>query len=183
MRRAALAFALCLAAAPVLGQPSSPHPGALRFTLFGSSYGSGYSSNDGFFGDGALGAALEYRFSPRLGVELSLSGARHVVGFVRANQFFEESVTTYPLDFMGQYYFSTGGPWKPYLGLGVHYVDAPRSPVGPLEDRLSPQFSAGVEYLIGSRLSLTLDAKRLLRDRYLPYDPELKASVGFGWRF
>jgi outer membrane protein W len=182
MRRAALAFALCLAAAPLLGQ-TPPGPGALRFTLFGSSYGGGYSSNDGFFGDGALGMALEYRFSPQLGVELSASRARHVVGFVRGSQFFEESTSTYPLDLMGQYHFSTDGPWKPYLGLGVHYVDAPRSAVGPLEDRVSPQFNAGVEYLIGSRLSLTLDAKRLLRDDYLPYDPELKASVGFGWRF
>ena len=183
MRRASLALVFCLAAAPVLGQASSPSPGPLRFTLFGSSYGVGYSSRDGAFGDGALGVALEYRWHARLGLELSVSGSRHEVGFVRDNRFFEESVTTHPIDLMGQYYFSTDGPWKPYLGLGVHYVEGPRSSVTGLEDHLSPQFNAGVEYLIGSRLSLTLDAKRRLDGDYVAYDPVLKASLGFGWRF
>jgi outer membrane protein W len=169
-------------AAPSLAQPSPP-PGPLRLTLFGSVSGFGYSSRDGVFADGGFGLALEYRWRPRLGLELSLAGWRHELLVSHGGELVTDEVRTYPVNLVGQYHFTTDGPWKPYLGVGARYVRGPRSVIGELEDHLSPQIAAGVEYQTRDHMSLTFDARRLLRDDDVRYDPYFQASLGLGWRF
>lgn len=92
------------------------------------------------------------------------------------------ALTTYPVDLLARYHFATRSSWKPFVGAGAHFLPGPDSPEGSLRSRLALQASVGLDYTITQKLTLRIDARRLL-GRDIAYDPALKAFVGMGWRF
>lgn len=191
MRRTLLAACLLVSAPSFAQQPTGQSP--FRLTLFASGHAIGYGGggmsegrDDKGWGGGGLGLALEYRWRQQWAVELSVAAERNDTTFVRRiggrEEYFQRSLTAYPVDLVGQYHFATKGHWEPFVGLGAHYNPAIDSPVGRLDHRFAGQFGVGLGYLLTPRLSLTVDAKRLF-SRGVEYDPALKASLGLGWRF
>ncbi|HWS72575.1 MAG TPA: hypothetical protein VN605_10700, partial [Thermoanaerobaculia bacterium] len=93
--------------------------------------------------------------------------------------------------------------WTPFLGTGVRYVQAPNVPstfqvfvppvgTGPgtlvvsgprYGTRTSAEVAAGVALRITSKVSLDLEARRLLRSDGVAYDPVNRGVIGVSWRF
>jgi hypothetical protein len=115
-----------------------------------------------------------------------------------------ENVRTYPIELLGKYHFLNESRWTPFLGAGVRYVQAPDVPsqfqfVTPppsgigvptlftggarYGNRTSAEVAGGVALRITPKLSLDLEARRLLRSDGVAYDPVNRGVIGVSWRF
>ncbi|MEA2236189.1 MAG: OmpW family [Thermoanaerobaculia bacterium] len=192
MRKAIMTFvALALAAVPSFAQKPRYSNSVSVFVsdLSFTSNASGSSFDSDF------GAALEHMFSDRFSAELSVTSQRidryattYTVGGLPAT--ITSSDRVYPIDAGVSYHFFTQSRWKPYLGVGAHYVsDSVRgtSPVGNYRfSRRSTdaEVSGGVTYQFNPRLGLRLDAKQILGGSGdFGANAKLKGSVGLSLRF
>jgi outer membrane protein W len=167
------------------------HKGNVRLSLFGTNFTYTESDLTGSNFYGGFGLALEYRFSDRWSGEIAAS--RETAGFTTIGVpgpdgvFLAErrSIIERPIDAVVQYHFFTRSAWKPFVGLGLRHVESPDAyvPFSESTSRTSAQMVGGVYYNITPRLSLRLDAKRLLRTDDAFYDDDTKAAIGFGWKF
>jgi outer membrane protein W len=136
--------------------------------------------------DSSYGLALSKFVTPRVSLELSASsqdwweyepGPYHFgVPIVRIRH------TVYPISFDSQYHFANDSRWKPYLGLGVRYVNATAHYYN-LGARYSPEINGGVSFMITPHVALRFDGKQELRTRGPAYDPPTRGSVGVAWHF
>jgi outer membrane protein W len=147
-----------------------------------------FLTNPGFQGneflDAGVGVALEHHFTPRWSVELE--AAREVHDYQRS--IFNPTViefNTYPIDVFGRYSFqSTHEAWRPFLGIGARYINAPDEPEGADYDtQMSPEIGAGIEWKATDSLSLVFDAKAITRTDAPHWDELLKIQASIGWRF
>jgi outer membrane protein W len=165
--------------------------GTFRVFAFGSNFGYTESDLSGSNWHGGYGLGLEYRLSDRWSAELSVAreeSATWTFGTIGPDgQLVQQrfSIVSHPVDVVGQYHFSTGSAWKPFVGLGARYVDSsgPGFPYSVEESRISPQITGGFYYHFTPRLGLRVDVKRLLRNDSTFFDDTRKVSVGLGWKF
>ena len=165
--------------------------GTFRIFGFGSNLGFSESNSTGTNFHGGYGLGFEYQVSARWSTELSLAReATPFYGFASLGpdgvlQPQRIRVTSYPVDIVGQYHFFTDTAWKPFVGIGLRYVNVDKDGYPyPVEDsRFSPQISAGFYYNFTPHFGLRLDAKRLLRNDSAFYDDTHKVSLGLGWKF
>ena len=138
------------------------------------------------------GAAFNQTLTPRFSVQIALAVEEPTVcvgGSFLTTPCTQLKLRTYPVDLTGRYHFLNETRWKPYVGLGMRYAQAPhltpksRTAIGHgYPNHLDPQVVGGVELLINPSFGVTVDAKQLLANSEA-YDPRLKASVGLSWRF
>jgi opacity protein-like surface antigen len=154
-----------------------------------------YSSNLGVTWNESYGTAVDTNWgiavqkfvAPHVSMELAVvsqgwyeyePGPYHFgVPIVRYRQ------RSYPVSLDGQYHFFNGSRWKPYLGVGLRYVD-PNARLRDIGARISPEVNGGVSFMFTPRFSLRFDGKQELRSPDGPaYDPPSRVSVGLGWHF
>jgi len=166
--------------------------GSFRIFAFGSNFGYTESDISGSNWNGGYGLGLEYQLSERWSTELSVSREQtptFTVGVLKPDGTFSTTntnVEAHPVDVVGQYHFFTDSAWKPFVGIGLRYVDSSRNQYLPYaydETRLSPQITAGFYYHFTRHFGLRVDGKRLLRNDSSFYDDARKVSVGLGWKF
>ncbi len=163
-------------------------PGTRQLSFFlsdiGYEGGSGVSSHH----TGGGGLALSYWQTGNLSYELSVSREQYQThallydgnGVVIGRLGGLEHTT--PIDFDVRYHFNTEGRWQPYIGIGAHYLHAPRSLV--VDNRFGPEAAAGVFFRISPRLRLQLGARQLLSSNAQPsWDPGFRPIIGLSWKF
>lgn len=192
-RFAVVTLLLLAMAVPVVAQEKTenPRPGSMRLSVFGTNFGYTESDLSGSNWHGGFGLSLEYRLRERWSTELAISREEAPAGY-----FFDITpgvpvsprrldVVSYPVDLTANYHFLTRSAWKPFVGAGLRYTNAPEvSPYGELEGaRLSPQLVGGVHYNLTRHVALRLDVKRLLRNdsAYFEDDRKVGVGVGFSW--
>jgi outer membrane protein W len=134
---------------------------------------------------GGLVFGLNYWLTPRWSTQLDVTAER--TGYpelIAPDAIRRVRTTTYPVDLIAQYHIPTGqSRWKPYVGLGAHYVGVPGGAMERSYDDLTGQVNAGTYLMISPRLGLRLDAKVLLRGVDAPWDDTFRPSAGLSWRF
>lgn len=140
---------------------------------------------------GGVGVAYNAFFTPRFSTQLSVAAEqRHTYSYVVdvggfINIVAPRDVRTYPIDLVARYNWVNETRWKPYLGIGAHYVAAPKINLDPgfnYRNRFGPEVVGGVEFLVKPTFGITLDG-RAITGKHETYDPVGKASLGVSWRF
>ena len=85
---------------------------------------------------------------------------------------------TNPIDFIAAWHFTNDSHWKPYLGLGLHYLRA-----DGLDSRSGAEVTGGVAYQFSPRFFVRANASVLLQRNNPAYDQRSRSWIGFGWRF
>jgi outer membrane protein W len=165
--------------------------GHARLSVFSS--GLGYTESDaaGSHWQGGVGVAVEYALTDRWSGEVAVAREDLGVGYFGVinpdGSLTPQQVSyrSYPVDAVAQYHFFTQSAWKPFLGVGLRYVNAPDTgfPYQFESGRTSAQVIGGVYYNFTKHLALRLDARQLLRNDDTYYDRGNKLSVGFAWKF
>jgi hypothetical protein len=154
--------------------------------VFVSNPSGGWSEGGGSSYEGAIGLALQHKFTPRWSGELAVSRQRDHSGFTRFDpngNIIEQrtyDIDSTPIDLGGQYHFLNNTNWKPYLGLGARYNSAS----GPLFDRgnnLLYGATGGVVWQLRPAFGIRFDAKVLLGDTGRL--DRVNGSVGVTWGF
>jgi outer membrane protein W len=199
-RRTTWVFALLLLSAMPL---AAQDKGDLEVSVLATNVGGGYSEGGGSDFKGGVGLGLSYWFSPRWSAELQASTQRTEFGGSLIETHFPDGTilvrrdeirgSAYPIDLLARYHFLNTTRWKPYVGLGAHYVERPdfRSEAGlpffgraDLEaNEVSAQVNGGTLFMITPRLGLRLDARYLMRGDNPIWDENFKASAGLSFRF
>lgn len=136
--------------------------------------------------DGAngLGIELAHRVGTDFSVQLAVASEQHQA----SNLVFESTnrkVRTYPVDLAFRYHWRNETRWKPYLGLGARYVNAPYKSgesVYGNGNRMHAEIVGGVELLVRPAFGIVLDGRQLFGNAQ-SFDPSSKASLGVSWRF
>ncbi len=93
----------------------------------------------------------------------------------------EYSYTAYPFDLLAQFHFATGeSRWKPYVGAGVRYTDAPSAVV---ERGFSPVINGGVMFNVNPRVGVVFDVRAMYYRNGNITDFSGKPALGVSWRF
>jgi outer membrane protein W len=147
--------------------------------------GIGYMSrptDDGSELHGGVGLALSYRWGLRFGAEVSVTSQRYrgeAIGILAdSGRLIRDHVRSEPVDLVAQYHFATRNRWKPYAGLGVHFLNARDA-----DSLLSPQVNGGVFFSLTPNVALRLDARYVIGNRTAFHDPAVKPSFGMALRF
>jgi outer membrane protein W len=137
----------------------------------------------------SYGISYERMFAPRWSVQAAVAVERHhsygyVVEDNGAIAMVEpERLRTVPIDLTAGYHWPNDTRWKPFLGIGAHYVAAPDAdPRFRYRNHLHPAINGGTLFMLTHNLGLMLDGRIYLGD-HEPYDDNLKTSIGLSWRF
>ena len=135
------------------------------------------------------GISYEQMFAPRWSVQAAVAVERHhsygyVVEDNGAIAMVEpERLRTVPIDLTARYHWPNDTRWKPFLGIGAHYVAAPDAdPRFHYRNHLQTAFNGGTLFMLTHNLGLMLDG-RIYLGGHEPYDDNLKTSIGLSWRF
>jgi outer membrane protein W len=180
MKRLLLVLVVVALAAPLSAQQKTE-----GFVFFDSPNYWG-TDTQGSHVDSGYGVALRYFNTPEFSTELSVAKHDQRVTVYDFSNLAAPVITTYharimPIDLVTSYHFRTEGRWKPYVGLGLHYLsvsDAPR-----LDSRLGLQITGGVAFNVTPHFFVRADAKRVFVNNTQPYEPDVRALLGVGWRF
>ena len=180
-RFAVAALVVMSVAVPTFAQQK----GDSSFSVMATNIGVVRSDQIGTEVSGGLVFGLNYWFAPRWSAQLDVAAERRgYPELIAPDAIRRVRTTTYPVDVLAQYHIPTGqSRWKPYVGLGAHYVGVPRGVMERSYDELSAQVNAGTYFMISPRLGVRLDAKVLLRGVDAPWDDTFKPSAGLSWRF
>jgi outer membrane protein W len=136
-----------------------------------------------------IGLAFSRTFTPRISGELAIASESHrtypyIVGpngsIVPVAP---RGFRSYPIDATVRYHFANETRWKPFVGIGAHYIGAPR--VGSefrYQNHFGPEIVGGTVFQIGRSIGIVLDAKVYVGDRE-QYDTPFRPSIGLNWRF
>ena len=146
--------------------------------VFVANPGFAYSEPGGTSWNAAFGVALQRMFTPHLSGEVTVARDQHTSrvnafdsnGNLLESQRFTNVFT--PVDLTARYHFFTDGPWKPYAGLGVRYV----------QSRAFPDVTGGVVWQFRPSLGLRFDAKVLVGHQPR-FSDSINAGAGLAWRF
>ena len=185
MKRLVL-FAVAVFAVPCFAQQQAAQNGFQIFT-YASNISIVSSSRYGTTVDSSYGIGLSKFVTPHVSLELSATSQdwweyepgpyQFGVPYTRIRR------TVYPISLDGQYHFFNDSRWKPYLGLGVRYVN-PTARFYNVGARYSPEINGGVSFFMTPHVSLRFDGKYETRSASGPaYDPPARGSVGIGWHF
>jgi outer membrane protein W len=164
MKRFVLVLAIVALAAPLAAQEKK------EVFAFFDSPGGGWSENAGTTFSTGYGVALRYFATPNLSTELSVAQRSVTIDAVRSR--------TNPIDLIAAWHFPNDSHWKPYLGLGLHYLRA-----DGLDSRSGGEVTGGVAYQFSPRFFVRADANVLLQRHNPAYDQRSRSWIGFGWRF
>src|SRR6266571_4614020 len=116
---------------------------------------------------------------PRISTELSI--AQQEVTAIPTSSADPVRLRTNPIDLIAAWHFTNDSRWKPYVGLGLHYLYTGEGGRG-LDSRTAGEVSGGVAYRFTSRFFVRADASVLLQ-HHPSYDQRNRSWIGFGWRF
>ena len=138
-----------------------------------------------------FGIELERMFAQRLSIDAAVAYERHVsYPYVIDESGFVDVVPrahlhTVPIDVTARYHWLNETRWKPYLGVGAHYVAAPHIHLDPgfgYQDHIDGEVDGGVVFLLKPALGVMLNGRVMAGDRE-SYDANFKVSAGVSWRF
>jgi outer membrane protein W len=159
------------------------------FSVFVTDFGLTYSSASGTNYSSGIGFAFDRMFTPRLSGEFAISTEQHrTYPYIVAPDGSIRQVTpvgfrTYPIDLALRYHFLNDSRWKPYLGVGAHYIGAPHVGSGfRYQNHIGPEIVGGTVLQLGRSFGFVLDGKVYLGDRE-SYVPPFSPSFGLNWRF
>lgn len=183
MRRILVLTVLCLVT-PVLA--SAQQKQALSVFLTDVTSSTNEQSYDRW---GRFGVSFERMFAERLSLQAAASYERHrsypyvVEDDGSITEVGSQRLTVYPIDVTARYHWLNDTRWKPYLGLGAHYVAAPN-----VDRRFRYQnhwdglIDGGVTFLITPQIGVFVEGRQLVGDRE-SYDPLFRVLAGLSWRF
>jgi outer membrane protein W len=127
---------------------------------------------------GGLGVSLNYFWTRRFSTELSVADEAHPVW----NGEFRARVRTTPIDATAQYHFFTSSRWQPFLGGGLHYINAAAGIGGARESFIA---IGGVRYQLTRSFGLDLAGRGRFANGQIDraWDPAFKITAGVSWRF
>ena len=148
------------------------------------------ASNDRSFDRwGRFGVGFERMFAERLSLQAAVSYERHrsypyvVEDDGSITQIGSQRLTVYPIDVTARYHWLNETRWKPYLGIGAHYVAAPDVDRRfRYQNHFAGVVNGGVTFLVTPRLGILLEGRQLVGDRE-SYDPIFRVLAGLSWRF
>jgi outer membrane protein W len=184
MKRLVL-FAVVVFAVPLFAQQQPQKD--FQIFAYASDVGITYSETYGTAVDSNFGLAVSKFVSPRWSMELAVSTQgwwEYAPGPVHfGDPIVRIKHQSYPVSLDGQYHFFNDSRWKPYLGVGVRYVD-PNAEFRDLGARISPEINGGVSFMMTPNLSLRFDGRVAVRSNHAPgYDPVTRGAIGIGWHF
>jgi outer membrane protein W len=146
--------------------------------VFVSDFGVTSGSASGTDVSGGLGVSLNYFWTPRFSTELSIANEGHSVW----NGEFRAHVRTTPIDATAQYHFFNSSRWQPFLGGGLHYVNAPAG-IGSVRESFVAV--GGVRYQLTRSFGIDVAGRGLFANNQVnrAWDPAFKATAGVSWRF
>jgi len=138
---------------------------------------------------GGVGVSYERMFAPRWSVQAAVAVEHHhsynyVVEDNGAITLVpRERLKTMPIDLTVRYHWLNETRWKPYLGLGAHYVAAPDAdPRFRYRNHLEAAINGGTLFMLTHDLGLMLDG-RIYLGSHESYDQSPRTSIGLSWRF
>ncbi len=155
--------------------------------VFVSNPSGGWSEGGGSSYAGAVGLALQHKFTPRWSGELAVSRQRDHSGFTRFDpngNIIEQrtyDVDSTPIDLGAQYHFLNTTNWKPYVGFGARYHTSTRELLLDRGDQLLYGATGGVVWQLRPAFGIRFDGKVLLGDT--GQLDRVNASVGVTWGF
>jgi len=181
MKRLMFALVIVALAVPLAAQEKT------EFFGFFDNPGFRYSSVEGNSASSGYGASLRYFMTPRFSAELSI--ARHdrdVVAYDVSNPgapvlLADYRVKAVPIDLISSYHFATDNRWKPYLGLGLHYLSVSGAP--DAHSKLGLQLAGGVAFNVSQHFFLRADGRLLPNHNTQRYEDQSRLLLGLGWRF
>lgn len=144
------------------------------------------SESSGTNWGGAIGVAYQRRFASVWGLEVAVARDTHhssYASFDRDGNVVASGSsrwTSTPVDLAALYHFPNQSSWKPYLGVDVRYVDAPRNAVE--NTRFVYGIEGGVVWQFGRTVGVRFDGKVLAGDSPVWVDT-FNAGIGLSWRF
>ena len=94
-----------------------------------------------------------------------------------------QRLQTVPIDLTARYNWQNETHWKPYLGVGAHYLAAPNADSRfRYQNHIEGEINGGTILMLTPRFGLMLDGRVFVGD-HEPYDQPFKVSFGAGWRF
>ena len=164
MKRLLLVVVVVALAAPLAAQEKK------EVFAFVDNPGGGWTETKGYTFNTGYGAALRVFVSPKFSAELSVAE--------RSVKTSDADVRTNPIDLIAAYHFTNDSNWKPYLGLGLHYLR-----VSSLDSRSGAEVRGGVAYQFSPRFFLRLDETLLLKRDNPTFDQRSRSLIGVSWRF
>ena len=154
--RYALTLAVLLGAAPLFGAEN-------QFSIFGTNLGYVESATMGSRWSGGVGVAFSRSWNERWSTELAVSDERH-------------SIRVFPVDALAQYRLANSSRWTPYVSMGMRTVN-------DVHRRTTGEVGLGTTFRLTDRAGFRLDVMRLLRSDDVSYDPLIRPSFGFTFKF
>lgn len=136
--------------------------------------------------NGGIGIAYQRRVAPKWAVELSVAYETHDESYRvfdhngNVIDSVNRSWNSTPVDLSGLYLFENEMNWKPYVGLGIRWIDSPPHAAEDTNFLYGP--NGGVTWQFGKTVGLRFDAKLLFGDRPTWVDT-FTGSMGLAWRF
>ena len=136
-----------------------------------------------------FGIAYERVVAPNWSLQAAAAVERHLsYGYVvEDNGTFtnvdRERLRIVPIDLTARYRWTNETRWKPYIGLGAHYVAAPNADTRfRYRSHLDGEVNGGTLLMLTHDFGVLLDGRVLVGTRE-PYDQQIKVSLGVSWRF
>ena len=128
---------------------------------------------------GGVGVSFEQMLADRLSLHGSVAYERHRTITNAASR----HLHTLPIDLTARYHWLNDTRWKPYLGLGLHYLAEPDvDPSFRYYRHVNGELDGGVVFMLNRSFGLLLDGKAIV-SRTEPFDSNLRLSAGVSWRF
>ena len=136
-----------------------------------------------------FGVAYERMFPSRWSVQAAVAVEHHysydyvIVGDGVIMLIERKHLQTVPIDLTARYNWQNETRWKPYIGIGAHYVAAPSADARfRYRNRLDGEINGGTLFMLTPAFGLMLDGRAFVGDQE-PYEQSLKVSFGASWRF
>ena len=138
---------------------------------------------------GGVGISFERMFAERLSLQGAIAWERHrsYPYIVNPDGTFtlvpRENLRTIPIEVSARYHWLNETRWKPFLGIGAHYVAAPDTRADfRYQSHVDGLLDGGTLFMLTPQFGLLLEGRSILGDRE-PYDPAFKIAAGVSWRF
>jgi len=173
MKRLMLVLVIVALAVPLAAQEKK------EVFAFFDSPGGGWSEKRGTTFNTGYGVAFRFFSSEHFSTELAVAERRVNVAVAPD---LVVRLRTNPVDLIAAYHFANDSHWKPYLGLGYHYLFTGESGRG-YDSRGAAEVAGGVAYHFTPAFFVRGDATLLLRGNNPTYDQRSRGLIGLGWRF
>jgi len=136
-----------------------------------------------------FGASYERMLGPRWSVQGAVALEHHrsypyIVEDDGSITFVDrERLQTVPIDLTARYHWLNDTRWKPFLGVGAHYVAAPNADARfRYHSHVDGEINGGTLFMFTPAFGAMLDGRVIVGTRE-PYDQPFRVSFGASWRF